>query len=127
MEKEFSFDAERFKKFEGTLPPPRSPEETFHLRSGIYVDVSTFAKATLNRINPSYKAQMVVIFMRPYGYNHYVCSFRKDGKIFIMDYGTPYKALTGVHGPYNSLEDYKKFYEIHQPVKRHIESIRPLK
>jgi len=65
--------------------------------------------------------------MRPYGYNHYVCSFKRDGKIFIMDYGTPYKSLTGVHGPYNSLEDYRKFYETHQPVKRHIESIRPLK
>jgi len=127
MEEEFSFDAERFKRFEGTLPPPRSPEETFQLRSGIYVDVATFAKATLNRINPSYRAQVVVIFMRPYGYNHYVCSFKKDGKIFIMDYGTPYKALTGVHGPYNSLEDYRKFYEMHQPVKRHIESMRPLK
>ena len=127
MEKEFSFDAERFRKFEGTLPPPRSPEETFQLRSGIYVDVASFAKATLNRINPSYKAQIVVIFVRPYGYNHYVCSFKKDGKIFIMDYGTPYKALTGVHGPYNSLEDYRKFYEMHQLVKRHIESIRPLK
>ena len=127
MEKEFSFDAERYKKFEGTLPPPRSAEETFQLRSGIYIDVATFAKATLNRINPSYKAQVVVIIMRPYRYNHYVCSFKKDGKIFIMDYGTPYKALTGVHGPYNSLEEYKKFYEAHQPVKRHVESIRPLK
>jgi len=127
MEKEFTFDAERFRKFEGTLPPPRTPEETFQFRSGIYVDVATFAKTTLNRINPSYSAQVVVIFMRPYGYNHYVCSFKKDGKIFIMDYGTPYKALTGVHGPYNSLEDYRKFYEMHQPVKRHIESIRPLK
>ena len=126
MEKEFSFDAERFRKFEGTLPPPRSPEETFQFRSGIYVDVATFAKATLNRINTLYKAQIVVIFMRPYGYNHYVCSFKKDGKIFIMDYGTPYKALTGIHGPYNSLEEYRKFYETNQPVKRHIESIRPL-
>jgi len=127
MEKEFSFDAERFRKFEGTLPPPRSPEETFQLKSGIYVDVATFAKTTLNRINPSYKAQVIVIFMRPYGYNHYVCSFKKDGKIFIIDYGTPHKVLTGVHGPYNSLEEYKKFYEAHQPVKRHVESIRPLK
>ncbi len=127
MENEFSFDAERFKKFEGTLPPPRSPEETFQLRSGIYVDVAAFAKATLNRINPSYKAQIVVIFMRPYGYNHYVCSFSKEGRVFIMDYGTPYKALTGIHGPYNSLEDYRKFYELQQPVKRHVESIRPLK
>jgi len=126
MEKDFSFDAERYKKFEGSLPAPRTPEETFRLRSGIYIDVAPFAKATLNRINPSYKAQVVVIIMRPSGYNHYVCSFRKDGKIFIMDYGSPYKALTGVHGPYNSLEDYRKFYQTHHPIKRHIEGIRSL-
>jgi len=37
------------------------------------------------------------------------------------------KILTEVHGSYNSLGDYKKFYELHQPVKRHIELIRPLK
>src|SRR3972149_4097397 len=57
MEKDFSFDTERFKRFEGTLPPPRTPEETFKLKSGIYIDAAIFAKETLNRIDPSYKAQ----------------------------------------------------------------------
>ena len=123
MEKEFSFDMDRFRKFEKTLPPPRTPEETFRLKSGIYIDTATFAKETLNRINPSYRAQIVVIIMRPYGYNHYVCSFRKDGKIFIMDYGTPYKEMTGVHGPYNSLGEYKEFYEKNHPIKRRIEAV----
>jgi hypothetical protein len=61
--------------------------------------------------------------MRPYGYNQYVCSFRKDGKIFIMDYGTPYKEITGVHGPYNSLAGYKEFYEKNHPIKRRIEAV----
>ena len=124
FEKDFSLDAERFKQFEQTLPPPRTPEETYRLRSGIYIDAATFTKETLNRIDPSYKAQIVVIIMRPYGYNHYVCSFKKDGKIFIMDYGSPNKKITGVHGPFNSLEEYKKFYENNDPVKRHIEAVR---
>ena len=127
FEKEFSLDGDRFKQFEQTLPPPRTPEETFRLKSGIYIDAATFSKETLNRIDPSYRAQIVVIIMRPYGYNHYVCSFKKEGKIFIMDYGTPNKKMTGVHGPFSSLEEYRKFYESRDPGKRHIEAVRFLK
>jgi hypothetical protein len=123
MENDFSFDKERYEKFEGTLPVPRTPEETFQLKSGIYIDAAMFLKETLNRINPSYKAQIVILITRPSGFNHYACSFKKDGKIFIMDYGNPYKEVTGVHGPYSSLEEYKKFYEEHHPMKREIEAI----
>jgi hypothetical protein len=123
MENDFSFDRERYEKFERTLPVPRTPEKTFQLKSGIYIDAAMFAKETLNRMNPSYKAQIVILIIRPYGFNHYVCSFKKDGKLFIMDYGTPYKEVTGIHGPYNSLEEYKKFYEKHDPMKREIEAI----
>jgi hypothetical protein len=123
MEKEFSFDAERYKRFEGTLPAPRTPAETFQLKSGIYIDAVEFSKKTLNQINPSYKAQTVVIIVRPNMFNHYVCAFKGDGKLFILDYGTPYKEITGVHGPYSSLEEYKKFYEERRPVKGRIEGI----
>ena len=123
MEKDFSFDSERYKKFEGTLPIPRTPEETLQLKSGIYIDAAMFLKESLNRINPSYKAQIVVIMVRPNVFNHYVCSFKKDGKLFIMDYGTPYREVTGFHGPYNSLEEYKRFYEKHHTQKRRVEGI----
>jgi hypothetical protein len=123
MERDFSFDAERYKKFEGTLPTPRTLEETFHLKSGIYIDAAEFSKRTLNQINPSYKAQTVVIVVRPSVFNHYVCSFKKEGKLFIMDYGTPYKEITGVHGPYDSLDEYRKFYEKNHPEKRQVEGI----
>lgn len=123
MEKDFSFDPERYKKFKGTLPVPRTPEETFQLKSGIYIDAVEFSKKTLNQINPSYQAQAAIIVVRPSVFNHYVCAFRNDGKLFVLDYGTPYKELTGVHGPYNSLEEYKRFYEKHHPIKREIEGI----
>jgi len=123
MENDFSFDKERYEKFERTLPVPRTPEKTFQLKSGIYIDAAIFLKETLNRLNPSYESQIVILIIRPYGFNHYVCSFRKDGKLFIMDYGTPYKEVTGVHGPYSSLEEYKKFYEKHHPMKGEIEAI----
>ena len=123
MEKEFSFDLDRFKRYEGKFPSSRTPEETFRLRSGIYMDAAVLARETLNRINPSYKARIVVIITRPYRYNHYACSFRDGGKIWIMDYGTPYREVTGLHGPYNSLEEYKAFYEKNHPLKRTVEAV----
>jgi hypothetical protein len=123
MENDFSFDKERYEKFERTLAVPRTPEKTFQLKSGIYIDAAMFLKESLNRINPSYKAQIVILIIRPYGFNHYVCSFKMDGKLFMMDYGTPYKEVTGVHGPYSSLEEYKKFYEKHHPMKGKVEAI----
>ena len=126
MGREFSFDSERYKNFVGRTPIPRTPEETFQLKSGIYIDATEFSKKTLNRINPSYKAQTVVIIVRPNVFNHYVCSFEKEGQLFIIDYGTPYKEITGVHGPYHSLEEYKKFYEKRHPEKRHVEGISRL-
>jgi hypothetical protein len=126
MERDFSLDAERFKRFEGTLPPPRTPEETFKLKSGIYIDAAIFAKETLNRIDPSYKAKIVVLLIGR-GTNHYVCSFMKDGKLFIMDYGTPYKSIVGVHGPFSSLEEYKVFFEKNHPTAKSVQAITYLR
>jgi len=123
MENVFSFDWERFQKFEGKLPVPRTPEETFQLKSGIDIDTAMFIKEALNRINPSYKAQIVVVMIRPYVFNHYVCSFEKDDELFIMDYGTPYAEVNGVLGPYSSIEEYKNFYQEQNPTSREIEGI----
>jgi hypothetical protein len=122
MEHEFSFDMERFERFKGTLPPPRTPEETFKLKSGIYIDAAIFAKEALNRIDPSYKAQIVVLLIGR-GANHYVCSLKRDGSIFIMDYGTPYRKMVGVHGPFNSLEEYKVFFERNHPTIKSVQAI----
>ncbi len=122
MEKDFSLDTERFKRFEGTLPPPRTPEETFKLKSGIYIDAAIFAKETLNRIDPFYQAKIVVLLLGR-GANHYACSFKKEGKLFIMDYGTPYKTMVGVHGPFNSLGEYKVFFEKNHPVIKNVQAI----
>jgi hypothetical protein len=126
MEKDFSFDTERFKRFEGTLPPPRTPEETFKLKSGIYIDAVIFAKEALNRIDPTYRAQIVVLLIGR-GANHYVCSFKRDGRIFVMDYGTPYRTLVGVHGPFNSLEEYKVFFEKNHPTIKSVQAITYLR
>lgn len=126
MSKDFCFDSERFKKFEGTLPPPRTPEETFKLKSGIYIDSAIFAKAALDRIDPLYQAKIVVLLI-PGGGNHYVCSFKKSGRLFMMDYGTPYSSMVGVHGPFNSLEEYKRFFEKNHPTTKHVQAITYLR
>lgn len=126
MERDFSLDIERFKRFEGTLPPPRTPEETFKLKSGIYIDAAIFAKETLNRIDPSYQAKIVVLLIAG-GANYYVCSFMRDGKVFILNYGAPYKAIVGVHGPFNSLEEYKVFFERNHPTIKNVQAITPLR
>jgi hypothetical protein len=126
LAKDFSFDTERFKKFEGTLPPPRTPEETFKLKSGIYIDAAILAKETLTRIDPSYKAKIVVLILRR-GASHYVCSFIKEGKIFIMDYGTPYKTMVGVHGPFSTLEEYKTYFEKRHPVIKNVQAVTYLR
>ena len=123
MEKEFSFDAGRFDKFKGMLPPPRTPEETFQLKAGIDVDAALFIRDTLNRINPLYNAKVAILIIRPYGTNHYFCSFQNNRKIFIMDYGTPFDKSTGIHGPFNSLQGVKAFYDKYYPVKGRIEGI----
>jgi hypothetical protein len=120
MENNYSVDR---KRFEGTPPISRIPSETFQLKSGIDIDAAMFLRETLNRINSSYQAQIVVLMIRPNVFNRYVCSFKKDDKLFIVNYGTPYKEVSGVHGPYNSLEEYKEFYEKHHPMKREIEAI----
>ncbi len=76
----------------------------------------------LNHINPSYNAQKVYLGAQ-HGPEHWVCSFRKDGKLYIMDYGIPNRKLVGVYGPYNSLKEYKKFYEMYVLHKGHVYKI----
>jgi hypothetical protein len=120
MENSYSVDIERFDR---RPPSPRTPKETFQLKSGIDIDAAMFLKETLNRINPSYQAEIVVVIIRPNTFNRYVCSFKKDNKLFIMDYGTPHKEVTGVHGPYDSIEEYRAFYEKHNPTQRVIEGV----
>jgi hypothetical protein len=111
----FSYDMEKFKKkytYDNPMPV-RTPQKTFELKSGVCFDAARFAKETLNRIDPSYEAEIVFIYRE--NIDHFVCSFKKDGKLYIMDYGASYRPLIGVHGPYNSLEDYKKFVERNGP------------
>ncbi|MGD0405963.1 MAG: transglutaminase-like domain-containing protein [Candidatus Bathyarchaeia archaeon] len=90
----------------GTVYPTRI---TFLLKGGVCWDGARFIKETLDRINPAYEAQIVYIDKRTRDVDHYVCSFKLNGKLYIMDYATVHGLMRGTHGPYNSLEDYKAF------------------
>ena len=88
-------------------------------------DAANFAKDALNRIDPSYEAEVIHIENRPYFKpNHVVCAFKMDGQIYIIDYGVPIKTgRRGVFGPFNSLEEYKEFYIRQHPMVNRIKSI----
>jgi len=123
MSRHFSYDMKKFKtEYSYDNPKPvRTPKETFELKSGVCFDAARFTKETLNRIDPSYEAE--IVFIHRENIDHFVCSFKKDGKLYIMDYGASYRSLIGVHGPYNSLEDYKKFLERNGPPELKILSV----
>jgi hypothetical protein len=123
MRGNFSYDMDRAKEAVRTGIIVRKIKDTFELKSGVCFDGARFVKETLDRINPSYEAQIVYIENRPYEIDHYVCSFKKDNKLYIMDYATFYKNMIGTHGPFNSLEDYKKFYETSHPKVKKVQSI----
>jgi hypothetical protein len=105
---------------------PRSPSQTFALKTGVCTDGAYFAKEILNRINPKYEAKVVFIEVsKTPGSNHYVCSFKKeDGKLYIMDYATAYRSMRGTHGPFDSLQDYKDYYERMHPKNKQTIAVR---
>jgi hypothetical protein len=126
MRSHFSYDLKRRKESAGkpAMPTPQSPEETFKRKSGVCFDMAYFLKDVLNRIDPSYEAKVVKVEVSPFPtfFHDFVCSFNKEGKLFIMmQYGVRlsiFSNMVGVHGPFNSLDEFKNYYEgIHPRVK----------
>jgi len=130
MRSHFSFDIKRAKESSigKSRPIPRSPEETFKLKSGVCFDAAYFLKDVLNRIDPSYEAKVVKVEVSPFPtfFHDFVCSFNKEGKLFIMmQYGSIFSNMVGVHGPFNSLDEFKKYYESNHPrVKEGLKVVR---
>ncbi|CAM8670639.1 Transglutaminase-like domain containing protein [Comamonadaceae bacterium] len=88
----------------------RRPEALFEQRRGYCRDAAGFAKDALNRINPEHQARYVFIKNKYGPPNHWVTGFNVNGKLYVIDYGSGnhWKAMEGVHGPYESLENYKE-------------------
>ena len=114
----FKFDKQRQKFIKSRLKTQgpdglliRDPQKTFNNSTGYCADSAHFAREAINYINPEYNAQWVFIKNKANGPNHWVTGFYVDDKLYIMDYGTgpKLKAMKGIHGPYQSLNEYKDY------------------
>ena len=85
-------------------------EETFRYRTGGSLEASLFARETLNRINPDYRAEIIHLSLERSPV-HYLCGFYVGERLFVMDYGNPRENLIGTFGPFEDLNDYlQKFW-----------------
>ena len=100
----------------------KETEETFRSKTGLSPEAAVFTKHTLNRINRDYRAE--IIYLLPDKSSaHYVCGFYLGGKLFIMDYGSPYENMIGTHGPFENLDEYvQKFYLKYHPLHPRLQS-----
>jgi len=128
MAKNFLYDFNRLKEAmsrkKDNLLEVNPPEISFKLRRGVCFDAAVFAKHSLNRINPDYKAEIVHLYP---GYfpDHYVCGFFVEGKLYIMDRGTGYRNVEGTYGPFQSLDEYvNKIYLRYHPKHRKLKWAR---
>lgn len=89
----------------------RPATETYDTKAGYCTDAANFAIEALNRINPEYKARYIFIKNQHGQPHHWVTGFMQDGKIMVMDYGAgpEWRSMKGVHGPYDSLDQYADF------------------
>lgn len=89
----------------------RGAAATYNVKSGYCTDAAAFAIQSLNRINPDYQARYVFIKNRYGQPHHWVAGFMVNGKIMVMDYGASpeWGGMNGVHGPYDSLDQYAEF------------------
>ena len=119
LKNNFSFEKSRQKKIAKRLRQQgssgllvRNPAKLYEDNNrGYCADSANFSIQSLNKINPSYNARWVFIWNDAGRPNHWVAAFDYDGKLYIMDYGTgeKWEEMQGVHGPYNSLDEYRNY------------------
>jgi hypothetical protein len=93
-----------------------STKLVFKLKGGVCYDGARFIKETLDIINPAYEAK--IVWLDNSDVAHFVCSFKIDGKLYIMDYSTLHRDMIGIFGPFDSLKEYQVFYARHHQGNR---------
>lgn len=120
LEKNFVFDKERQRQISRRLKSQgpsglliRNPEKLFSDSRGFCGDAANFAYHALGEVDFEYEPSWVFIKNSVGRPNHWVTAFKHEGKTYIMDYGTgeKWKAMQGVHGPYDSLDEYRAFLD----------------
>lgn len=119
LEGNFNFSTSRQKTIQKRLKQQgpsglliRNPQTLFKDRSGYCADSAHFALDALGKISPEYNSRWVFVKNSIKGKaNHWVTGFSVDGKLYIMDYGAGHNwdAMNGIHGPYDSLSEYRDF------------------
>ena len=92
----------------------RNPQGLYESKSGYCADSANFALDALNKISPTYNPRWVFVENSVKGKaNHWVIGFQEGGKLYIMDYGAGHNwdAMNGIHGPYETLDEYRSFLE----------------
>lgn len=84
-------------------------EEIYRSRCGCTLDASLFARETLNRINPDYRAEIIYLSLDR-SQTHYLCGFFLGGNLFVMDYGNFYENMIGTNGPFKNLDHYVQIF-----------------
>ena len=97
-------------------------EEIFRYRTGCSLEASLFARETLNRINPDYRAEIIHLSLDRSPV-HYLCGFYLGERLFVMDYGNPEEKMIGTHGPFEDLNDYLQRFCL----KRHRAPSKPIR
>lgn len=89
----------------------REASKLYERPRGFCADSANFAMESLNYIDPEYNAQWVFVENAQGRPNHWVTAFRYEGNLYIMDYGAGHgwRAMNGIHGPYQSLDEYREF------------------
>jgi hypothetical protein len=87
------------------------PSKSFDRRSGYCGDATLLITDALNKIDQNYNAKNVFIKNGKGRPNHWVTAFTINDKLHIIDYGAgkKWKKMKGVHGPFESLEQYRSF------------------
>ena len=118
LKNNFSFDKSRQRTIQKRLKSQgptglliRNPERLYDSSRGYCADAANFSIKTLNKIDSAYNARWVFIWNKKGSPHHWVAAFDYEGKLYIMDYGTGKKwsAMLGIHGPYDSLGEYREF------------------
>ncbi len=119
LDNNFSFDKSRQKQIGKRLKKQgpsgllvRNPKTLYEDNNrGYCVDSANFALTSLNMINPDYNARWVFIWNDKGRPHHWVTAYDYEGKLYIMDYGTgrKWEKMQGIHGPYESLDEYREF------------------
>jgi len=118
LDRHFVFDTARLDENQNqvrsngpTALKARAPGALYETSHGYCVDAATFTVDALNKINLAYKADTIFIKNGGGKTQHWVAGFWLDGKIMIIDYGPgpDWLPIRGIHGPYDSLDQYKDY------------------